>query len=87
MKRILHNFLPTLTLLTFLLLWELGVRWANIPAYTLPTPSVIAMSLIDHWPSLALSWWFTIKITLGALLLACLGGVLIASVFSLSPQI
>jgi NitT/TauT family transport system permease protein len=87
MKRILHNLLPALTLLTFLLLWELGVRWANIPAYTLPSPSVIAMSLIDHWPSLALSWWFTIKITLGALILACLGGVLIASVFSLSPQI
>ena len=87
MKRILHKLSPALTLIAFLLLWELGVRWANIPAYTLPTPSVIAASLIDHWPSLALSWWFTIKITLGALLLACLGGVLIASVFSLSPQI
>ncbi|MEI8399248.1 MAG: ABC transporter permease subunit, partial [Alcaligenaceae bacterium] len=39
-----------------------------------------------NWSSLAASWWFTVKITLSALGLACLGGVLIASVFALSPR-
>lgn len=42
MKRVL---LPTLTLLLLLACWELGVRWADIPAYTLPAPSVVAQTL------------------------------------------
>ena len=87
MKIVLNRLLPAITLIACLLLWEFGVRWAEIPAYTLPTPSVIGVTLVDNWSSLAISWWFTIKITVGALLLACLGGVLIASTFSLSPAI
>lgn len=87
MKSTLNRLLPAITLIACLLLWEFGIRWADIPAYTLPTPSVIGLTLIENWSSLATSWWFTIKITVGALLLACLGGVLIASVFSLSPAL
>jgi NitT/TauT family transport system permease protein len=87
MKTLINSLLPALTLIACIVLWELGVRWADIPAYTLPAPSRIATTLIDNWSSLATSWWFTIKITLGALALACLGGILIASVFSLSPRL
>ena len=63
------------------------MRWAQIPAYTLPAPSVVLEALVANWSSLAASWWFTVKITLSALGLACAGGVLIASVFALSPQL
>ncbi len=63
------------------------MRWAQIPAYTLPAPSAVLEALVANWSSLAASWWFTIKITLSALALACAGGVLIASVFALSPQL
>lgn len=87
MKRLLNNALPALTLILIILAWEFGVQWAQIPAYTLPAPSAIGTTLVNNWPSLATSWWFTIKITLGALILACLGGILIASVFSLSPKL
>ena len=87
MKNILNRLLPAITLIACLLLWEFGVQWADIPAYTLPAPSVIGRTLVDNWSSLATSWLFTIKITVGALLLACLGGILIASVFSLSPTL
>lgn len=87
MKNILNRLLPAIALISCLLLWEFGVQWADIPAYTLPAPSVIGRTLVDNWTSLATSWWFTIKITMGALFLACLGGVLIASVFSLSPAL
>ena len=75
--------LPTLTLLGLLLTWEALVRWAEIPAYTLPAPSLVALTLWQHLGSLAGSWWFTLKITLGALGLACLGGVLVAALFAL----
>ncbi len=87
MKNILNRRLPAITLIVCLLLWEFGVQWADIPTYTLPAPSVIGRTLIDNWSSLATSWWFTIKITVSALFLACLGGILIASVFSLSPAL
>ncbi len=79
--------LPTLVLLGLVAAWELLVRWAQIPAYTLPAPSLVASTLVANFGSLAGSWWVTLKITLGALALACAGGVLIAAVFALSPTI
>ncbi|NQW84842.1 MAG: ABC transporter permease [Alcaligenaceae bacterium] len=79
--------LPAAVCVSLLLGWELLVRWAQIPAYTLPAPSAVLEALVANWSSLAASWWFTVKITLSALGLACAGGVLIASVFALSPQL
>ncbi len=81
----MKTLLPALVLAGLVLGWELLVRVAGIPAYTLPAPSLIVQTLIAHFGSLALSWWFTLKITFGALALACAGGVLIAAVFALSP--
>jgi NitT/TauT family transport system permease protein len=79
--------LPTLVLLGLLAAWEALVRLAQIPAYTLPAPSLIATTLWANFASLAGSWWVTVKITVGALALACAGGVLIAAVFALSPTV
>jgi NitT/TauT family transport system permease protein len=77
---------PVLSIAGLLLGWEALVRLAQIPAYTLPTPSLVAQTLWQNFPSLATSWWFTLKITFGALALACAGGVAIASVFALSRR-
>ena len=79
--------LPALVLLGLLVGWELLVRLANIPAYTLPAPSLVLQTLVANFGSLAGSWWVTLKITLGALALACAGGVLIAAAFALSPTL
>jgi len=87
MSRLKRAALPSLVLLSLLAGWEILVRWAEIPAYTLPAPSQIAQTLWANWDSLIQSWWFTLKITFGALALACAGGVLIASVFALSPTL
>jgi len=86
-RALVQRLLPALILLGLLLAWELGVRLAEIPAYTLPAPSRIADTLWANAGSLAVSWWITLKITLGALALACAGGVLIAVVFALSPTL
>jgi NitT/TauT family transport system permease protein len=80
-----NKLLPALVLIGLVLAWELLVRLAGIPAYTLPAPSLVFTTLVANFGSLAGSWWFTLKITFGALALACAGGVLIASVFALSP--
>ena len=88
MRQAAHRWLlPALMLSGLLLAWELGVRWAGIPAYTLPAPSLIGQTLLANAASLGASWWTTLKITLGALALACAGGVLIAAVFALSPTL
>lgn len=81
---LLYRAAPALTLVGLLLAWEALVRLAHIPHYTLPAPSLVLQTLADNFASLAASWWFTIEITFGALVLAIAGGVLIASAFALS---
>lgn len=78
---------PLWSLLGWLLAWEVLVRLAGIPHYTLPAPSLVLQTLFANFASLAGSWWFTLKITLGALSLAVLGGVFMAAAFSLSPRL
>ncbi len=80
----MQRLTPFLTLALLVVAWEALVRLAHIPHYTLPAPSLVLQTLYGNFGSLVASWWFTLKITFGALLLACLGGVLIASVFTLS---
>jgi NitT/TauT family transport system permease protein len=79
--------LPALVLIGLVVAWEAVVRGADIPAYTLPAPSLVLRTLADNFPSLAASWWVTLQITFGALALAVAGGVLIASAFALSPTL
>ena len=81
-----RSLLPVVTILVLLGGWEALVRLAEIPHYTLPAPSLIALTLWDNLPSLAASWWFTLKITFGGLALATAGGVLLAACFALSRR-
>jgi len=81
------RLLPAVTLIALLAGWEALVRLAHIPHYTLPAPSVVAQTLWQNFPSLAASWWFTIRITFGSLALAAIGGVAIAAVFALSRRV
>jgi NitT/TauT family transport system permease protein len=79
--------LPAAVFLAAIGAWELTVRLAQIPHYTLPAPSLVLATLVQHFGSLAPSWWFTVKITFGALLLAAGGGVLLAAAFALSRTV
>lgn len=77
-------WVPAVVGLGLLLFWEVIVRLRGIPSFILPAPSLILKTLWDNLDSLLTSWLFTIKITFGALLLALLGGVLLACAFALS---
>jgi NitT/TauT family transport system permease protein len=79
--------LPTAVFLAAIGVWELAVRLGDIPHYILPAPSRVLATLVQHFGSLAPSWWFTVKITFGALLLAAGGGVLLAAAFVLSRTV
>lgn len=82
-----ERWLPLASMALALFGWEALVRALGIPSYTLPAPSLVLVTLWANLGSLAMSWWFTIKVTFGALLLACLGGVLIAAAFALSRRL
>lgn len=64
--------------------WEAFVRIREIPHYILPAPTLIARTLWENLGSLMTSWLFTMKITVWALVLAVVGGVLLALLFALS---
>lgn len=83
----IQKILPFVVFGVALLTWELIVRINQIPHYILPAPSLIAKTLWDNLGSLMVSWWFTMKITFGALILAVVGGVALAMLFALNKWV
>ncbi len=82
-----QKLLPFVVLFFAILTWEFIVRVNQIPHYILPAPTLIAKTLWDNLGSLMVSWWFTMKITLGALVLAVAGGVALAMLFALNKWV
>lgn len=54
-----ERLLPPLGILGFLLIWELTVRWLEVPTYLLPTPTDIVGAIIDDWSDLLYNSWVT----------------------------
>ncbi|HWK68198.1 MAG TPA: ABC transporter permease [Rhizobiaceae bacterium] len=79
--------MPTVALILALLLWEALVAYYKVPAYLIPAPSRIAQTLMTDGASLLTSMWFTVKLTLLALLCAIVGGVLLGALFALSRTV
>ena len=85
--RRLTQLIPIFVLASAVLVWEAWVRIHNIPPYLLPSPSLIAQTLVKDWHTLWPSLFFTLKLTFAALAVAVLGGVLLAVVFTFSRWI
>ncbi len=83
----LRIVLPALIVGGLFIVWELIVRLNHIPHYILPAPSLVLKTLFDNWASLAPALWFTVKLTLSALLAAIVGGVLLAMAFTMSKWV
>lgn len=75
---------PVLLLGLLLALWEGLVRAMSVPDYLVPAPSAIAAALASDGPLLFGSALVTLRITLGAFLLALVAGVGLAVAFSAS---
>ncbi|MGB5092687.1 MAG: ABC transporter permease [Parvibaculum sp.] len=80
--RLVKIVAPLAVGLGVLLLWEGLVRLYAVPSFILPAPSLIADSLIANFGSLMGSLFVTLRITLTAFLLAVVGGVGLAILFS-----
>jgi NitT/TauT family transport system permease protein len=83
-ERLLRTGMPVVVLALGVLLWELIVRINNIPPYILPSPSLVATTLVADWPILSASLWVTLATTFEGLALAVVGGVGLALLFNQS---
>jgi NitT/TauT family transport system permease protein len=83
-ERLLRMVLPVVVLALGLLLWEAIVRINNIPPYILPSPGLVATTLIGDWSILSASLWVTLATTFEGLALAVVGGVGLALLFNQS---
>ncbi|MFR5601118.1 MAG: ABC transporter permease [Lachnospiraceae bacterium] len=48
-----NNWIPVALILILLILWEVIVRWQQIPLYVLPAPSSVVTALGEEWKTLA----------------------------------
>ena len=72
---------PVVVALLFLALWEAVVRIYAIPVYIVPSPQVVARTLVTDWRLLFDSLTVTLAIALAALLLATVLGAAAALLF------
>jgi NitT/TauT family transport system permease protein len=76
--------LPLLVFAAAIAAWEAIVRIEGVPPYILPAPSLIAKTLVADWSLLSASLLTTLGTTFAGLVLAVLGGVVLAVLLSLS---
>jgi NitT/TauT family transport system permease protein len=76
--------LPLIVFAAAVAAWEAVVHVRGIPPYILPAPSLVARTLVADWSLLSASLLTTLGTTITGLVLAVLGGVLLAVLLSLS---
>ena len=80
-------WLPTLVAAILIGLWQSWVTAFDVPQYLVPSPLVVAQTLINDWALLGSALVVTLKVTFLALVCSVLLGVLIAFAFVQSPWI
>lgn len=83
-QRILY---PLLVGAVLLVVWQALVTALALPPYLIPSPLLMAKTLVTDFGPLMLSAWVTVKITLMAFLVAVVAGVLISFLFVQSKGI
>jgi NitT/TauT family transport system permease protein len=61
--------------------WQAAVEALDVPTYLVPSPLVVARTLVSDWPLLGHSLLVTLGVTLAAFILAVVIGVVAAFVF------
>jgi NitT/TauT family transport system permease protein len=73
---------PLFVVIAVLLLWEIGVRLAGVPAYLLPPPSAIARRMLVDYRLLAVNTWVTTGEVLAGYGLAIIVSIPLAAVLA-----
>ena len=86
-KQLQRVGLPVLVAAVLLGLWQWWVIAFEIPQFLVPSPLVVAQTLVKDWPLLGGALLVTLKVTFLALICSVLLGVLIAFAFVQSPWV
>lgn len=78
---------PFLLIVVMLILWDLAIRFFNVPAYLVPTPFSVVEQLWKEWPMLLKEVGPTTWATLGGFALSVLVGVPIAMLIAYSKLV
>lgn len=70
----LNRLLPMALAALLLVLWQAWTTWADVPAYLVPSPWLIAQTLVQDWTLLSAAWISTLHITAWAFVMAVLLG-------------
>jgi NitT/TauT family transport system permease protein len=84
MNAALKYIVPVLVGVAAIAFWEWRVHALAISPLVLAAPSDIARAFVEHFAVLMSALWFTVRITAIAFVLATLGGVALAILFSQS---
>ena len=77
-ERVLRVVVPLAILLVLILVWDWYVRAYDVKPFILPGPFKVAETLVTDWGTLSGALLVTVRITFMALLLALVGGTLLA---------
>lgn len=83
-KAILRAGAPLFVLAVTVVAWEVFIRAAGVPSYILPSPSLIATTLLNDYPILLPSLLVTLETALLGFVLALIGGATLAVLLSFS---
>jgi NitT/TauT family transport system permease protein len=83
-ERLLRIVLPVLVLTATVVLWDVVVRVGRIPPYVLPGPGLVFATLVSDAGLLLGSLWVTLVTSFQGFVLAAVGGILLAVLFSQS---
>ena len=84
---LLNGLVPLAVGALVLAVWQLAVTLFEVPKYIVPSPLLVAQTLVDDWDLLSGALVVTLKVTLWALALAVASGVGIAFLFVQSRRI
>ncbi len=82
-----YYIVPFISLALFVCAWQAYVMAFNVPSYLLPSPQLVATTLVTDWPLLAPALFTTLGLTVAALCLAVISGVLFAIVLTSAKPI
>src|SRR5579863_5047835 len=81
-ERALRVTLPVIVFAFVIAVWAAAVWFWQIKPYVLPTPSLVAHTLVADWPLLSQSLLVTLITTIEGFALASLGGFILAVLFN-----
>ena len=73
--------IPVATAIALLMIWQVGVRFFEVPTYIAPAPSDVGNALVNSFPILMMNFWPTLIEAVAGFLVGNLSAILIAIAF------